>query len=330
MKTGIKYVLGLSLVFLLSSCSNRQNFLDPASPTAQKEAHLYWIVFFMALAVFLIVEGLLIVNILRFRHNQHVHEMSPSREVLLETIWTVIPLILVAILFFLTVRTMNAVAAPKPTQSDLNVRVVAHRWWWEFQYPDLGIDTADELHIPLNANVQITLESADVVHSFWVSALAGKTDVIPGVTNHMWLHGDKIGEYDGQCAEYCGLNHATMRFKVFVDSQDDFNAWVQNQQQPPPDPQTDLQKQGYALVAQGVCSGCHTIGSQTALEPIGPNLTHLFSRTTFAGASFDLNQANLRRWVENSNGMKPGNLMQDIHVPLDQVDAVIAYLSTLK
>jgi cytochrome c oxidase subunit 2 len=284
----------------------------------------------MSLAVFLLVETLLVVNILRFRRNQHAREVSHSREILLETIWTAIPLVLVAFLFFLTVRTMNAVAAPKPTQSDLNVHVVAHRWWWEFVYPDLGIDTADELHIPVNANVQVTLDSADVVHSFWVPALAGKTDTIPGVTNHMWLRGDEIGVYPGQCAEYCGLNHATMRFKVFVDSQADFDSWAKDQQQPPPEPQTDLQKQGYNLVVQGACIGCHTIGDHTAMDPIGPNLTHLTSRTTFAGASFDLNQDNLRRWLEDSNAMKPGNLMKDMQVKTDDVDAVIAYLSTLK
>ncbi len=172
----------------------------------------------MSLVVFLLVEGLLVVNILRFRHNEHVHELSRSREIMLEVIWTGIPLILVTILFFLTVRTMNAVSAPEPAQSDVNVHVVAHLWWWEFEYPDLGIDTADELHIPVNTNVQITLDSADVVHSFWVPALAGKTDAVPGVSNSMWLHGDQIGMYEGQCAEFCGLNHAAMRFKVFVDS----------------------------------------------------------------------------------------------------------------
>jgi cytochrome c oxidase subunit 2 len=168
------------------------------------------------------------------------------------------------------------------------------------------------------------------VHSFWVPALAGKTDTVPGVTNHMWLRGDRIGVFAGQCAEYCGLDHATMRFKVFVDSSDDFNAWVKNQQQPPPDPQTDLQKQGYNLVVNGMCMGCHTIGDHAAPEPIGPNLTHLFSRTTFAGASLDLNQDNLRQWIQGSNAMKPGNLMKDILVAPNDVDAVIAYLSTLK
>jgi cytochrome c oxidase subunit 2 len=330
MKRGVKLTLGLGLVLLLSGCSGRQNFLDPASSVSHKEAQLFWIVFFMSLVVFALVETLLITNIIRFRHNEHIHELPRSREILLETIWTAIPLVLVTVLFVLTVRTMNAVAAPKPAQSDLNVHVIAHRWWWEFVYPDLGIDTADELHIPVNANVQITLDSADVVHSFWVPALAGKTDTIPGVTNHMWLRGDEVGVYPGQCAEYCGLDHAAMRFKVFVDTPDNFASWVTDQQSPLPEPQTDLQKQGYNLVVHGVCSGCHSIGDQTAPEPIGPNLTHLFSRTTFAGASFDLNQDNLRHWIEDSNAMKHGNLMQDVHVAPNDVDAVIAYLSTLK
>jgi cytochrome c oxidase subunit 2 len=317
-------------VLVLSGCSGQQNFLDPGSPVAHKESQLFWIVFFMSLVVFLLVETLLVVNILKFRRNQHIRELPRSREILLEAIWTGIPLVLVTILFFLTVRTMNAVAAPKPSQSDLNVHVIAHRWWWEFEYPDLGIDTADELHIPVNANVQISLDSADVVHSFWVPALAGKTDTVPGVTNHMWLHGDKVGVFAGQCAEYCGLDHATMRFKVFVDSSDDFNAWVKNQQQPLVEPQTELHKNGYDLVVHGMCAACHTFGDQAATEPIGPNLTHLFSRTTFAGSSLDLTQDNLRQWIQDSNALKPGNLMKDVHVAPDDVDAVIAYLSTLK
>jgi cytochrome c oxidase subunit 2 len=224
---------------------------------------------------------------------------------------------------------MHAVATPPPQKGDVNVQVVAHQWWWEFDYPDLGFVTANEMHIPIHANVHISLVSADVVHSFWVPELAGKTDVIPGVTNHMWMRGDKLGEYWGQCAEYCGLNHANMRLRVFVDTQEDFDAWVKNQQQPPVQPQTDLQKQGYDLVVNGVCSGCHSLGDHKAALPIGPDLTHLFSRTVFAGASFDLTQANLRQWLLDTQAMKPGNKMT-ITVPPDQINALIAYLTMLK
>jgi cytochrome c oxidase subunit 2 len=321
----------IGLLLLLSGCSNTSTFLKSASPISRDEAHLYEIVLAMSFVVLLTVYSLLIYNILHFRSRVHDFAVPDQhyRHLRIEAIYTGIPLIAVTVLFILTVYTMHAVAAPPPQKGDLNVQVVAHSWWWEFDYPDLGIMTAGEMHIPIDANVRISLVSADVVHSFWVPELAGKTDVIPGVTNHMWMKGDKVGEYSGQCAEYCGLNHGNMRLKVFVDTQADFDAWVKNQQQPPVQPQTDLQKQGYDLVVNGICAGCHSLGDHKAGLPIGPDLTHLFSRTTFAGATFDLNEANLRRWLQDTQAMKPGNDMQVTLTP-DQINALIAYLSMLK
>jgi cytochrome c oxidase subunit 2 len=319
------------LVLTLSGCSNTSTFLRSASPISRDEARLFAIVLGMSLVVLLTVYGLLIYNIIRFRSSVH-NVAAPDqhyRHLLIESIYTGIPLLAVTVLFGLTVYTMHAVAVPPPQKGDVNVQVVAHQWWWEFDYPDLGFVTANEMHIPIHANVHISLVSADVVHSFWVPELAGKTDVIPGVTNHMWMKGDKLGEYWGQCAEYCGLNHANMRLRVFVDTQEDFDAWVKNQQQPPVQPQTDLQKQGYDLVVNGICASCHSLGDRKAAQPIAPDLTHLFSRTTFAGASFDLNQANLRQWLLDNQAMKPGNNMK-ITVPPDQIDALIAYLTMLK
>ena len=321
----------IGLLLLLSGCSNTSTFLNSASPISRDEAHLYEIVLAMSFVVLLTVYSLLIYNILHFRSRVHDFAVPDQhyRHLLIESVYTGIPLVAVTVLFILTVYTMHAVAAPPPDKSDLNVQVVAHSWWWEFDYPDLGIVTANEMHIPINANVHMSLVSADVVHSFWVPELAGKTDVIPGVTNHMWMKGDQVGEYSGQCSEYCGLNHGNMRFRVFVDTQENFDAWVKNQQQPPVQPQTDLQKQGYDLVVNGICAGCHSLGDHKAALPIGPDLTHLFSRTTFAGASFDLNEANLLRWLQDTEAMKPGNDMQVTLTP-DQINALIAYLSMLK
>jgi cytochrome c oxidase subunit 2 len=323
-------VFGLALV--LSGCSNSSTFLRSASPISRDEAHLYEIVLGMSIVVLLIVYGLLIYNIIHFRSGLHDFAVPDQhyRHSLIESIYTGIPLVAVTVLFILTVYTMDAVAAPPPQKSDLNVQVVAHQWWWEFDYPDLGIVTANEMHIPINTNVHISLVSADVVHSFWVPALAGKTDVIPGVTNHMWMKGDKIGEYWGQCAEYCGLDHANMRLRVFVDTKDTFDAWVNDQQQPPAQPQTDLQEQGYDLIVNGICSGCHTLGDHQAALPIGPNLTHLFSRTTFAGSTFDLNETNLQHWLQDTQAMKPGNNMKHVELTPDQINALVACLTMLK
>jgi cytochrome c oxidase subunit 2 len=328
-----KIVLGVGFMLALAGCSNSQNFLDSASPIADKEAGLYRLVLAMSVGVFVVVETLLIYNIIRFRQRRQQDDgkvpTQHYRKLLIEGIYTGIPVVLVVILFILTVRTIDAVAAPESSPSDLNVRVIAHQWWWEFDYPTLDITTANELHIPADTNVQVSLDSADVVHSFWVPQLAGKTDVIPGVTNKMWLRGDTPGVYDGQCAEYCGLNHATMRFKVFVDTQDDFATWVSDQQRPPAQPHTDLQQQGYNIIVNGICSNCHTLGSHQGAASIGPNLTHLFTRTTFAGASFELNQDNVRRWLQDTQAMKPGNKMKNVSLSPDQIDALVAYLSTL-
>jgi cytochrome c oxidase subunit 2 len=233
-------------------------------------------------------------------------------------------------LFVMTVQTVNAISAPQSANGDLNVRVVGHQWWWEFDYLDQGFATANELHIPVGTTVQVQLESRDVIHSFWVPQLAGKTDVVPGQHNTMWLKGDQVGEYLGQCAEFCGTEHALMRFKVIVDSQEDFNAWMANQQKPAYQPQTEDEQVGYDEIATGACSACHSLDpSEIDTEKVGPNLTHLFSRTTFAGGSFDLNEDNLRNWLHDTQAMKPGNDMQ-ITIPSQQFEQVVTYLKKLK
>jgi cytochrome c oxidase subunit 2 len=331
MKFDIKrwVVLGVSL--LLGGCAPYPTFLDPASPIAGHEASLYRIILIMALVVFVLVEGAIILILIRDRGRKGDNTLPKQvyGNTKLEVTWTAIPILLVIALFVMTVQTMHAVAAPAPEKSDLNVQVTGHQWWWEFSYPDLGITTANELHIPLGGTVQITLASVDVIHSFWVPQLSGKTDVIPGQTNHMWLKGEKIGVYHGQCAEFCGTNHANMRFKVIVESQADFNTWAASQQKDAPQPQTDAEKQGYKMITTGICSNCHTLNGTDAKGTIGPNLTHLFSRTSFAGSTFDLNQSNLRSWLQDTQAMKPGNDMV-VKLKPDEIDALIAYLTQLK
>jgi cytochrome c oxidase subunit 2 len=169
----------------------------------------------------------------------------------------------------------------------------------------------------------------DVVHSFWVPQLAGKTDTIPGQTNHMWITANQPGVYNGQCSEFCGIEHALMRLKVVALSKSDFDTWVTSQQQPPPAPRTDLEAQGQKLVLTGVCSSCHAIDGTQAKGIVGPNLTHLFSRDNFAGASFPINDANLSAWLKDSQSMKPGNLMT-VHVNDQDLPAIMAFLKTLK
>jgi len=322
-------VVGLAVV--LSACQPSPTFLDSASPISGHVAGLFRIILIMALVVFVLVEGALIWILVRDRKKDGDEE--PPTQIYgntrLEVIWTVIPIFLVIALFVMTVQTVNAIAAPASAKSDMNIRIVGHQWWWEFDYLDQGFATANELHIPVGTTVQIQLESRDVIHSFWVPQLSGKTDVVPGQHNTMWLTGDQVGEYLGQCAEFCGEEHALMRFKVFVDSQEDFDAWVANQQKPAYQPQTEDEQAGYKELT-GTCAACHSLDpTEIDTEKVGPNLTHLFTRTTFAGGTYDLNEQNLRSWLHDTQAMKPGNDMK-ITIPPQQIDQVIAYLKNLK
>ncbi|HEY3343823.1 MAG TPA: cytochrome c oxidase subunit II [Anaerolineaceae bacterium] len=326
----VGFLIAVSL--LLSGCSPTWRVLNPSGPIAGQEAKLFWIVMAMSVVVFLIVDGGLVYILIRNRERKGdtVLPRQIYENRVLETVWTVIPVGIVVVLFILTVVTMRAVAAPPPSANDIKVTVVGHRWFWEFDYPDLGIKTANELHIPAGAHVLLTLNSVDVDHSFWVPELSGKTDVIPGQNNTMWLTTDKIGTYDGQCDEFCGTEHALMRFKVVVDSKADFTTWVAAMQKPPAAPTTALAIQGQQLVTQGVCQGCHTIDGTNMKGTVGPNLTHLHSRNTMAGASFPLDDQYMVPWLQNSEAMKPGNLMSGIHVSDQDVLPILAYLATLK
>jgi cytochrome c oxidase subunit II len=333
----MKHVVSISMLFLvglfLAGCAGQSpTFLQPYSLIAADESNLYTIILVMAAVVFLLVESLLVYNIVRFRRRSD--SKGEPRQIYgnwrLEFVWSAGPVLLVLILFVFTVTTMNAIAAPEQTaKSDVNVHIIGHQWWWEFDYPDLNIKTANELHVPVGAAIRLNLNSADVIHSFWVPQLSHKIDVIPGQTNTLWFRADQVGVYDGHCAEFCGANHANMRIRVVVETADQFAAWVKNQQEPPVQPVTDQEKEGQLIITQGACNSCHTLGDAEAVSPIAPDLTHLMSRAVFGGASFDLNEANLRRWLEDRQDMKPGNDMI-VALTKDQIDALMAYLMKLK
>ncbi len=315
----------------LAGCAGSPSMLRPASPVAQREAGLFYVIMAMAAVVFVLVEGLIVLIVVRDRRRgeqtgepQQVHGHTR-----LEIIWTVVPLVLVILLFGLTIGVMRAVAAPAAREGDVNVRVVGHRWWWQFDYPDYGFTTANELHIPVDGAAHLTLESADVIHSFWVPQLGGKTDVIPGMVNSMWLSADAPGTYDGQCSEFCGIQHAGMRIHVIVESRPDFEAWVKSQQAPPVQAASALAQQGEDMVLTGPCASCHTVRGTSAQGKVGPDLTHLMSRSTMAGGMYPLNGAYLRRWLANTQEMKPGNLMV-VRLAADDMAAVLAYLTQLK
>lgn len=321
-------ILIFTLVLAGCSVAPVPAVLDPASSIARENAALFNLLFWMGIGVFALVIGLLFTAVIRNR--QRDGDTTEPAQVhgnnRLEVLWTAIPILTVIFIFVMTVRTMNAVAAPP--SADLTIKVIGHRWWWEFEYP--GFKTANDMHIPVGTDVLLEVTSVDVIHSFWPPQLSGKMDVVPGVVNKTWIRSDEIGEFSGYCAEFCGEQHANMRFNIIVQSREDYDAWLANQTAPITAPAAALEQEGEKIVAAGMCAGCHTIDGTNARGVTGPNLTKLYTRTTIAGGVLPLNDRNLEKWLAASGEIKPENLMAGIKVTPQQMEAVMAYLKTLK
>lgn len=347
-KSRLLAILVASLTLFLVGCSTYlpMDMLSPNSPAASETASLFYFVFWIAVIVFILVEGLLVWFVLKYqRRAQDEHPEQYHGNTRLEITWTVIPALILLVVFGLTIRTMGTTGPTNAPSAGVPIDVFGHQWWWEIQYNDGQIKTASELHMPSDQVMNVTLRSENVIHSFWVPRIMGKTDTMPGHENETWLMTSETGTYDGQCAEFCGTQHANMKFRVIVQSPQDYQAWLANQAAPPVEPAPgSLEAAGKEIIETptNYCSTCHTIqGSRTAVGVTGPNLTHFASRSCFAGCMYENTRENLTAWLTNSNAMKPGNLMaktlaqlnpQDPDHPLrpDQVEALVAYLSSLK
>jgi cytochrome c oxidase subunit II len=247
----------------------------------------------------------------------------------LEFAWTGGAIALVVVLFVGTVLTMRTVSAAAP--SALRVVVVGHQWWWEYRYPDLRVATANELHLPVGESSQLEITSADVIHSFWVPQLGWKQDGNPGQSHSMWVRVDQAGTLEGACAEYCGTEHAWMRIRVVAQPRDQVDAWVRRQQQTAAAPQTDAARQGLQILQSNTCVNCHTIQGTSAGGQVGPDLTHVGSRSTLGGGVLDNTPENLRRWVQHASDIKPGALMPNFNTLSDQEAGMVAdYLEGLE
>jgi cytochrome c oxidase subunit II len=325
------------LLAVLAGCTRQefpQSSLHPQADYSWLIQKLNLQLTFWVVVIFVIVEGLLIVAVVRFRSRpgspepKHVHGNTA-----LEVAWTIAPAIILALVAVPTVLTIWKTQRP-PAGEVLKVKVVGHQWWWEFQYPDLGVTTASEMHVPLGHAVEVDIESADVLHSFWFPAVAGKRDAVPGHTNHIWFTADSLGEFPGQCAEFCGMSHANMRMRLFVETTDAFNAWVADQKRPPVEPAdtTSLVAQGKQIFSTAACIGCHTIDGVSA-GIIGPNLTHVGSRQTIAGGLFPNTPDEMAKWIADAPGRKPGAIMfplAQLGITQEQIPALVAYLQSLK
>ncbi|MDR3576797.1 MAG: cytochrome c oxidase subunit II [Anaerolineaceae bacterium] len=323
---------------LLSGCVGVPQALMPASTNAQDITNLVLTVFEIAAVVFVIVEALLIYTVIHFSHRKLdglPKQTEGNRR--FEIAWTMAPVIVLGIVFVVSLKTLTIVGyQPKIAQSasgtsqTINIRVVGHQWWWEFDYPDQKIITADEMHVPVNATVYLDVESVDVIHSYWVPQLGGKMDAIPGHTNKTWFQPTQIGTFSGQCSEFCGAQHGNMRFTVVVDTPEKYQAWLKDQETAIPTLTAQAPIQGEQAFLNGACIGCHTIDGTKAQGKIGPNLTHFASRSVFAGATLTNTSDNLTKWITDPQAVKPGNLMPNLHLPQDQIRNLVAFLESLK
>lgn len=343
--------LAAGIALFASGCAKDapQTVLEPEGPVARQLDKLWDPVFLVATVVFVIIHVLLLVIIVKFRRRSDDDApVQTHGNAKAELAWTIAPALVLAILGFLTVGTIFDINE-RPAGADVEqVKVIGHQWWWEYQYGEHDIVTANELVIPVGAPVDLELTSDDVIHSFWPPKLAGKVDTIPGRTNHMTVQADRPGMYWGQCAEYCGESHGWMRLRVRALSAADYEQWIEDQQkeqdeilaagEAPPAAEEgvalsdeELAANGYSIfMGTGGCAGCHTVAGTPAAGKIGPNLTHLFSRSTFAGSIFDLNEENLRKWLRDPQAEKPGNKMQIRNLSEEEITQLIAYLETLK
>ena len=309
-----------------------QSALHPHSDFARASDVLFTDIFWWAAAVFIVVEALLLVALIRFRHREGRPAPTPTHgHTLMEIAWTLAPAVILVFVAVPTVRTIFATAGGAPADA-VKVQVIGHQWWWEFKYPDLALTTANEMHVPVGKPVRVAITSADVIHSFWVPPLGGKRDAIPGQTNYIAFQAESVGDYSGQCAEFCGASHANMRLRVVVESDSEFGRWATVQLAGPaaPTPRTAAER-GKAVFARSACIGCHTI---QGVSPgvIGPNLTHVGGRTTIASGLFPNDSAHLARWIADAPSLKPGALMTRMQPPLTDADiaALVAYLQSLK
>jgi len=309
-----------------------QSALRPRSDFAGAIDHLFAGIFWWAVLVFVVVEGILLFVVVRYRQREGAPTPKPVHgHTIMEIAWTLAPALILVFIAVPTMRTIFSTQAPAPAGA-LRVEVVGHQWWWEYRYPDLGVTTANELHLPVNVPVSLELSSADVIHSFWAPALGGKRDVIPGHLNRLVLTPDSVGTYLGQCAEFCGASHANMRLRVMVEDSAAFQAWARNQQAGAaalPPGATSLAQQGRQAFMLHGCSGCHTMGDMSNAK-VGPVLTHVGSRTTIAGGLFPNDSAHLARWITDPPGEKPGSMMPNMHVPATELAALIAFLQSMK
>jgi cytochrome c oxidase subunit 2 len=338
--TGIALCSTLSaLAASPSDASNPTSILAPAATPAQSIFGLSLFVLATVLVVFVVVFVLLVYSVVKFRDKTPDDGREPPQiygSGQIELAWTVIPTLIVVGLFLAAAHVIASIQNAAPTKDAIRVVVIGHQFWWEYRYPDLKVVTANELHVPVSdpdrpTPTYLTLLSADTDHSFWVPRLAGKTDLIPNHPNSMWIDPREPGLFLGQCAQYCGTQHAKMLLRVYVQPREEFDRWVQAQNRSAsPNGESATASHGQRVFESTACVNCHTVSGTSAHGRFGPDLTHLMSRDTIASGAAPNTLENLRLWIRDPDSIKPGSKMPAMGLSDGDVNAVAEFMETLR
>jgi cytochrome c oxidase subunit II len=301
--------------------------LDPRGPGAEQIAGLTWLIFALGAAVFALVMAILLLSIVRRRRHRPVAARSQTIFILVSG--ALVPAAILALLMVLMVRTGDVVTLPDD-DDNIRLQVVGHKWWWEVQYPDYGVTTANEIHIPAGRRVQLEMTSMDVIHSFWVPQLQGKIDLTPGHITTLSIQADEPGTYRGTCAEYCGVQHARHSLIVVAQEPRAFDDWIEQQSRPGAEPQTDSEVRGQQVFMETTCVACHTIAGTPASADAGPDLTHLATRQMLFAAQYPNTRENLSDVILDPQRLKPGNHMPPTSLGPEDLEALLDYLMSLR
>ncbi|MCU1334956.1 MAG: cytochrome c oxidase, subunit [Bryobacterales bacterium] len=312
------------------------NIFAPVSTPAEWIFDLSRFVLTVTAAIFAVVFSLLVYAVVKFRQRRGSNGREPAQvygSTQVELAWTVIPILIVLVLFLAAARVIASIQNAARPSNAIEVTVIGHQFWWEYRYPSLKVVTANELHIPVSDPAHptptfLTLLSADTDHSFWVPRLAGKTDLIPNHPNSTWMDPRETGLYLGQCAQYCGTQHAKMLLRVYVQMPDEFDRWIQEQSRPAQI--SDTISEGQKIFERTACINCHAVRGTAANGRFGPDLTHLMSRDTIASGAALNTPDNLRRWVKDPSVIKPGSKMPAMGLSDPDLNAVTTYLESLR
>jgi cytochrome c oxidase subunit 2 len=304
--------------------------LNPVSPEAAAISHLFVAILIILGGIFLLVTVLVLYAIARYRDRPGAPEAKQvfgSRR--LEIAWTVAPVLLLTLIGVFMIRAIEASDPPTGDRKP-DLRVVGHQWWWEIAYPKSGAVTANEIHIPVGKSLLVEVDSADVIHDFWVPELGRKIDAIPGHVNYVWIRADRPGVYHGVCAEFCGAEHTWMRMIVVAEAEGDFDAWQKAQLATPAMPSDGEEARGLTILKDQTCLNCHAISGLPGNQTVGPDLSHIASRRILAAGAVANSPENLFRWLKDPASIKPESHMPNFQLSDEKVRALVAYMETLK